>query len=207
MTTADTIATTLRSIAPGGKLTAQDVPVINQLAALWDARAAPLVIHDPAWIKAARSKIGEREIKGPSHNGWIAKGWRRLGVTWFVDDETPWCGYFVADCLNAASLPYPKNFPSAASFRDYGVACPAQLGAIGVKARKGGNHVFFIVGETADGRFFKALGGNQGNAVSIMDILKSDVDAIRWPPGVPLVPRSEIALPVLPAGIISENEA
>src|SRR5690606_13431972 len=112
--------------------------------------------------------------------------WQRLGAKWYNDDETPWCGGFIAWCLNEAGLPYPKNFPAAASFRDYGTECLPQLGAIGVKSRKGGNHVFIIVGETADKRYFKALGGNQSDAVNIMDILKSDVTAVRWPPSVPL---------------------
>lgn len=205
MTTADKIATALRAIAPDGKLLNPDVPLINQLAANWDARKPASA--DPAWIVNARSKIGRKEIVGPSHNSWIAKGWARLGAGWYNDDETPWCGFFVADCLNDVGLAYPKNFPAAASFKDYGTACPAQLGAIGVKARKGGNHVFFIVGETPDKLYYKALGGNQSNMVNIVDILKSEVDAIRWPAGVALPARPNINLPVLPRGTISASEA
>lgn len=41
MTNADKIATALRPLAPGQKLDAADVPLINQLAALWDARSSP----------------------------------------------------------------------------------------------------------------------------------------------------------------------
>lgn len=208
MTTADKIANALRKIAPEGKLLTPDVPHINALAANWDARpGVQATTADPEWIAIARAKIGQREIKGPKHNGWIAKGWARLGAGWYNDDETPWCGFFVADCLDLAGLSYPKNFPSAASFKTYGTACPAQLGAIGVKARKGGNHVFFIVGETPDKLFYKALGGNQSNMVNIVDIRKTDVDAIRWPAGVPIPTRSAMRLPVLPAGTISASEA
>jgi len=208
MTTADKIAAALRSIAPEGKLLTPDIPLINQLAAQWDARpGVQATTGDPAWIAIARDKIGQREIKGPKHNSWIAKGWKRLGAGWYNDDETPWCGFFVADCLDLAGLAYPKNFPSAASFKDYGTACPAQLGAIGVKARKGGNHVFFIVGETPDKLFYKALGGNQSNMVNIVDIRKDQVDAIRWPAGVPVPARPQQRLPVLPAGTISASEA
>ena len=39
MTTADKIAAALRPIAPEQKLGADDVPLFNQLAALWDARS------------------------------------------------------------------------------------------------------------------------------------------------------------------------
>ena len=199
----------LRKKAP---LTQGEVDTIN--AIMYPKRpAAPATgaviapVGDPAWIQNARSKLGRAEIVGPSHNGWIAKGWARLGVKWFNDDETPWCGYFIADCLNDAQLAYPKNFPSAASFKTYGTACPAQLGAIGVKARKGGNHVFFIVGQTADGVYFKALGGNQGNRVSIIDIRKDQVDFIRWPEGVPVPARPSQKLPIMAPGTIGASEA
>lgn len=205
MTTADKIASALRAVAPDGKLRTEDVPLIDQLAKQWAARGKATA--EPLWLIKARAKIGEREIVGPKHNSWIAKGWARLGAGWYNDDETPWCGFFVADCLNAAGLTYPKNFPAAASFRDYGVACPAQLGAIGVKARKGGNHVFFIVGETPDKLFYKALGGNQSNMVNIVDIRKTEVDAIRWPAGVAVPARPQQRLPVLPRGTISASEA
>src|SRR3546814_6662991 len=139
MTTADRIAGALRPIAPQGKVLQPDLPLINQMAALWDARMpASRASADPVWITIARAKIGEREIPGSKHNPWIVGFWQRLGAAWFNDDETPWCGGFVAWCLNEAGLTYPKDFPRAASFAFYGTACPAQLGAIGVKARKGG---------------------------------------------------------------------
>lgn len=210
MTTADKIAAALRPIAPEGKLKQAEVPLINQLASLFDARAPQAIIADqpePAWIVAARSKIGEREIPGSRDNPWIVSFWQRLGASWFNDDETPWCGGFVAWCLDQAGLPYPKMYPRASSFKTHGTAVPAQLGAIGVKARTGGNHVFFIVGETPDRMYYKALGGNQSNMVSIVDIRKTDVDAIRWPEGAPLVPRGQMVLPVLPRGTISKSEA
>ena len=199
---ADIIANALRAIAPGGKLTNADVPLINQLGALWDARA-PVAQTAPKWVEVARSLIGVKEIVGPKHNPIVVSWWQK-GAAWFRDDETPWCGAFVKHCMDTAGFPYPKNFPAAASWAEYGISVPAQLGAIGVKKRTGGNHVFFIVGETADKRFFKALGGNQGNAVSIMDIAKSDVYSIRWPAGAP---QTQIPLPTMPAGIISRNEA
>lgn len=170
-------------------------------------RAVPTPAADlPGWVTVARALIGTREIVGPQHNSWISKGWARLGAGWFNDDETPWCGYFVAHCMDAVGLPYPKGgrFASAAAWGDYGMSASPQLGAIGVKKRKGGNHVFFIVGETADRAFYKALGGNQGNCVSIIDIRKSDVFAVRWPAGVP---QPHIPLPVMARGTTNASEA
>lgn len=201
MKTSTKIADALRKLAPEGKLKAPEIPLIDEIAAMWDARAN--VTREPGWINAARSKLGQGEIVGSKHNPWIVGFWQRLGAKWFNDDETPWCGGFVAWCLDDAGLTYPKEFPRAASFRTYGDPCTPQLGAIGVKARKGGNHVFFIVGETPDKRYYKALGGNQGNAVTIMDILKSDTTDVRWPAGSP---QLHISLPVLPKGTVSRNE-
>lgn len=212
MTNADKIAAALRPLAPDKKLMTAEVPIINQIGALWDAREASArapqqPTADPLWIIAGRKKIGEREIVGPKHNSWIANGWARLGAKWFNDDETPWCGFFVADCLNEAGLPYPKDFSRAKSFATFGTACPAQLGAIGVKSRTGGGHVFFIIGETLDGKFYKVLEGNANNMVRIGDIPKGVVSDIRWPAGVALPAPAARYLPKLPAGTISTSEA
>lgn len=211
MTTADLIVRLLRETAPLDKFTQGEVDLINALANSWDARGGPNYdvtlpaprLPDPAWVKFGRGDIGQREIVGPKHNPWIAKGWARLGWGGYNSDETPWCGFAVADWLNRAGLPYPKAFPSAASYAAYGDAVKPMLGAIGVKKRKGGNHVFIIVGITPDGQYYKALGGNQGNMVSIVDIPVETVNFVRWPKGQP---RTDY-LPVLPAGTISKSEA
>lgn len=213
MTTADLIVRLLRETAPLDKFTQGEVDLINALASSWDARGGPnhdVVpvkglprLPDPSWVKFGRSDIGQREIVGPKHNPWIAKGWARLGWGGYNDDETPWCGFAVADWLNRAGLPYPKTFPSAASYATYGDAVKPMLGAIGVKKRKGGNHVFIIVGITPDGRYYKALGGNQGNMVSIVDIPVEEVNFVRYPKGQP---RTDY-LPVLPRGTVSKSEA
>jgi uncharacterized protein (TIGR02594 family) len=213
MTQADRIAAALRPLAPRGALKADEIPLINALGEAWDRRlridpagGPGVIVNDPAWIVEARKRLGEREIVGPQNNGWIAQGWARLGASWFNNDETPWCGYFVAHCLNAAGLPFPGKgeFARALRWATWGTAVTPRLGAIGVKSRKGGGHVFFLVGVTADGQRYKALGGNQGNCVSIIDIAKADVAAIRWPQGAP---ETAINLPIMPAGTIGASEA
>ncbi len=204
LTTADRIAIALRPVAPDEKLLAPEVPLINQLAAMWDVRG-PQPVMEPRWVTFGRSKVGEREIVGPKHNGWIVAGWKRLGAGWFVDDETPWCGNFVAQCMEAAGLPWPKEFARAKAWAIYGRALSAAVvGAIGVKSRAGGGHVFIIIGETPDGRSFKVIEGNANNMVRIGDIPKAVVEAIRWPVNVP-VPFGK--LPVLAAGVIAGSEA
>lgn len=207
MTTADLIVRLLRPEAPDKKFTQAEVDAINAIAASWELRSGVARSETskpvPAWLVPAKGYVGQKEIVGPKHNPWIAKGWALLGWGGYNSDETPWCGYFVARCLYDVGLPYPKAFPSAASFSTYGFACKPQYGAIAVKKRKGGNHVFFIVGITPDGRYYKALGGNQSNMVNIVDIPVDQVDAIRWPSGQP----ESGYLPVKPRGALAASEA
>lgn len=209
MTYADRIAIALRPLAPGGKLQDSDVLVIDALAQSWERRATSSP-DEPKWVTVGRALIGQGEIPGPQHNSWISKGWARLGAPWFNDDETPWCGFFVAHCLEAAGMPYPGKgqFARALAWQTYGrgLISPA-VGAIGVKGRKGGGHVFFIIGETADKRFFKVIEGNANNMVRIGDVAKSDVLAVRWPPAEFIALPLDRTLPVMPRGTIASSEA
>lgn len=55
---------------------------------------------EPVWLTLARAQIGVREIVGPKHSpiimGWLQEvGAKALGVK-VNDDETPWCGSFMA---------------------------------------------------------------------------------------------------------------
>jgi uncharacterized protein (TIGR02594 family) len=161
--------------------------------------------NEPAWVKTARALIGTREIPGPKHNNWIVKGWARLGARWFNDDETPWCGLFVAHCVQAAGLPYPGKglFARARAWIDWGEPCPPRIGAVVVFGRQGGGHVGFLVGES-DANYY-VLGGNQGNAVTITPIAKARAIALRWPKGVSLFGAP--ALRRMSGGTVSINEA
>ncbi len=190
----------------GKPLTQGDVDAVNAVL----TGTAPVSVGTagaggtvPAILAEARRDLGLREIPGVKHAPRIMKMIAMLGYP-FSDDETPWCGTAMAAWTKQAGFAPPPHGYRAASWATWGVACAAQLGAIGVKQRQGGNHVFLIVGETADRRFYKALGANQKNMVCVMDIAKSDTFATRWPSGAPPL---GIALPVLPAGTLSSDEA
>lgn len=159
---------------------------------------------EPRWLAVGRPLIGTREIPGPKHAGFIAQGWVRLGAPWFNDDETPWCGLFVAHCLDAAGLPIPSKgmFARARSWLDWGNAHPPVLGAVAVFGRAGGGHVGFVVGQSRDNLYI--LGGNQSNMVSIAPIARSRLLGCRWPASEP---ASAIAAPPMSGGTISTNEA
>lgn len=159
---------------------------------------------EPVWMAEARRRVGEREIPGPKHNNWIAAGWGKLGARWFNDDETPWCGFFVAHCLKEAGIPIPSaaQFPRALAWSDWGKACPPALGSVGVFKRSGGGHVGFLVGENAADYY--VLGGNQSNMVNIMPLAKNRFVGARWPLAMPLPVAN---LPRMSGGTRSTNEA
>lgn len=181
-------------------LDAWNVPRAGQVAR--PAPAASPKASEPRWLTVARALDGTAEIPGPRHNPFIVAAWKRLGAAWFTDDETPWCGLFVAHCIAEAGLPYPKTFPRAMAWADWGKACAPTVGAVVVFKRQGGGHVGFLVGE--DLRHYHVLGGNQGNAVNIMRLAKDRAVAVRWPLSLGLAPPG---LPKMIGGTVSGNEA
>lgn len=157
----------------------------------------------PSWLKTAETHKGLTEVRGPKHNNVIVGWLEKLGA-WWRDDETPWCGVFVAHCMASAGLPYPTFYMRAKAWSEYGSLLRRDRlapGAILVFDRAGGGHVGFYVGEDA-GHYF-VLGGNQGNAVSVMKLGKTRLLASRWPKGEPVIGK-----PVyMKGGILSANEA
>lgn len=138
----------------------------------------------PAWIVEAMAFRGLREIPGKQHNKTIIN-WLIALKAWWREDETPWCATFVAHCLREAGLPIPKNWFRAKEYAIYGSAVSKgaiPFGAICVKSRTGGGHVFFAVAKSSDGNTIYGLGGNQGNMVCIVPFHISVIDEVRWPP-------------------------
>lgn len=160
-------------------------------------------MSEPSWLKIARSYDGLKEIPGPRHNQTIIRWLGKLRA-WWSDDETPWCGVFIAHCMQESWLPFPKFYMRAKAWSDYGSLLRRDRlapGAILVFDRAGGGHVGFYVGE--DAGFYYVLGGNQSNAVNVMKLGKSRLVASRWPKGEPVIGK-----PVyLNGGSVSTNEA
>lgn len=186
---ADIMAALESGLAPGRPMAAPvDIPHVSMVP----------------WVSVGKSMLGLREMPGPRHNPKILEMWQAAKAGWFSDDETPWCGGFMAYCMVKCNIVPPKEAPRAISWATWGKACRPQVGAVGVKKRVGGNHVFLIVGITADGKYYKCLGGNQGNMVSIIDIAVAEVMAVRWPASMPVL---DISLPVMARGTTGASEA
>ena len=147
---------------------------------------------EPAWLAHARTLLGTRERAGAANSPTIL-GWARtlgpkvVGVDYDAD-SMPWCGLFAAHCLLAAHVAPPAFAVRASAWADWGQNLrPERLapGAVLVFQRPGGGHVGFYLGE--DERCYSVLGGNQGDAVSIVRIAKARCIARRWPAGEPIL--------------------
>lgn len=164
------------------------------------------MIIEPAWLTEARRHLGLAEVPGPEHSP-VIKSWLHKLRAWWIDDETPWCGVFVAACIDYAGISLPKNWMRAKAWAEWGsrLSVPV-LGCIVVFERQGGGHVGFVVAQTANGNLM-VLGGNQGNRVIIAPFARARAIAYVWPSGVPLPSNSALAVFDADGVQLSTNEA
>lgn len=152
-------------------------------------------------LQTATSELGVVEGKGSANDPRVLEYHKASGG--FSQDSVPWCGSFVAWCAQQNHVPYTKYKAAAAKYwiTDWITEGNGKLiknpipGAIGVKSRQGGNHVFFFVRwlDKSAG-LFEALGGNQGGgkasghdgAVTLTKFSAHDVLGWAWPVSVPL---------------------
>lgn len=141
------------------------------------------------WIALAKSFIGVTEYKGKAHNPNIIRWLKELGG-WWNNDEEAWCGTFIAYCLKETNRPIPQHWYRALAYKDIGVKLdkPA-YGCIGVKSRKGGGHVTFIIGRNSITGKLYGLGGNQNDQVNIAQFDEDEFEAFIWPSRFPLAQR------------------
>ncbi|WP_314368017.1 TIGR02594 family protein [Neisseria cinerea] len=159
-----------------------------------------------AWLAEARKHIGLKEIPGAKHNP-IIQAWLKGLVAWWKDDETPWCGVFVAHCLKAGGRDLPKNWFRAKEYETYGspLEQPA-YGCVATFTRQGGGHVGFVVGETEKGDLL-IYSGNQSNGVNIAAFPKLRATSYHWPSkGGQLLPPDSSRY-TLPKGIAAASKS
>ena len=157
----------------------------------------------PKWYQIAIAELGQQEIAGTAHNPRIVAYHQATGLH-AKDDETPWCGAFVAWCLGTAGIPYDKaSAASARAWLDWGreLKCPT-IGCVVVfwRGHRDGwqGHVGFYAGRDSQGRIL-VLGGNQGNAVSVRPYSAGQLLGYRWPQSVPLPPDIQ---PLRESGVV-----
>lgn len=141
-------------------------------------------MSDPAWLTRARGYLGVRETPGKATTPVIAR-WLRELRAWWSDDETAWCGVFVAAVMREENVKLPSHWYRARAWLDFGVQITEPVvGCIVVFARGGSGHVGFVAGVDEQGRLM-VIGGNQGNAVTVAPFDRARVLGYRWPSTVP----------------------
>ena len=178
-------------------------------------------MNELKWLAIARGLIGTQEIVGARHNPVVLGLWQsafdavnQKTPVLFKNDETAWCGGFVAGVLAKADLArhIPKSFPMARAWATAGTKLnrPA-YGCVVVfwrgSPKSATGHVGFVVGQDKAGNLM-VLGGNQGNAVNIKPFGRNRVLAYRWCGTQPQPAPHRYELPVLRSdGRVSVDEA
>jgi uncharacterized protein (TIGR02594 family) len=138
---------------------------------------------DPVWLAAAQRYIGVTETPGKATTPTIRKWLLNLNA-WWNDDETPWCGVFVAEVMRECGIKLPKHWYRARDWLNWGVTLTEPTVGCVVVYERGATsgHVGLVVGRDKTGRLL-TLGGNQGNRVSVLPFENWRVLGFRWPPG------------------------
>lgn len=144
----------------------------------------------PKILLEALKLYGTKEIKGGQHNPEIISWAQELGG-WVSDyykaDEIAWCGLFMGICAKRAGYEFTQEVLSARAWLKWGIpSSKPMLGDVLIFSRDGGGHVGLYVGE--DKNCFHVLGGNQGDSVSIVRIVKARLIGSRrckWKIGQP----------------------
>lgn len=148
---------------------------------------APISVDLP-WYAEAWRLLGVTEVGGKGDNQVILNWAKDLGIP-YSEDETPWCGLFVAHCIGSqlSDEPLPSGPLGAKNWRRLGNHASPQPGAILVFWRKspesGLGHVGFYAGE--DDTHYHVLGGNQSDKVCVTRVPINRLVDSRWPATVP----------------------
>ncbi len=151
-----------------------------ELSGINSLLSTPVKTNDLAWMIEAKKHIGLKEVSGKAHNPTILSWLKSLGA-WWSEDETAWCGTFIAHCLKVAGVKYPKHWYRALDYVNYGskLTKPA-YGCVAIKTRQGGGHVCFVVGRDEKTRKLVCIGGNQSNMVCYALYAESNFQEFRW---------------------------
>lgn len=136
----------------------------------------------PLMVVHAVKLYGTLETPGPGNNPTIMAWAKETGLdhAGYTGDDVPWCGLFMALIAKRAGKNPPAVPLRALSWATFGVASPEpSLGDVLTFQRQGGGHVALYVGE--DETRFYCLGGNQGDAVTIVAKEKARLHACRRP--------------------------
>lgn len=163
-------------------------------------------IDAPRIIDEALRLYGTTERVGPANNPEIMAWARETGLaSTYTADSIPWCGLFAAVVVKRAGWEPVEGPLWARAWQNFGKATArAGLGDVLAFKRGAGGHVGFYVAEDAEA--YHVLGGNQGDAVSIVRIERARLLAARRPIWKYAQPASVKPYHVAASGALSTNE-
>lgn len=148
------------------------------------------------WMVIAKREIGQAEVTGKKANPKILE-YFKASKYWGSDDSgasNAWCASFVAWVMKQSGFSPVAEAYRAKKWAIFGQKIKAPVyGAIGIKGRKGGGHVAFVVGQSRDGKHLFMLGGNQEDMVQVKRYPLNVWDSFVFPRGYD---TSKITLPV-----------
>lgn len=155
----------------------------------------------PRLYQTAMEDLGVTEGKGIANNPYVqhAYTFTDYAATDKTPDSVPWCGAIMARWCAKSSIAYERKGAAAAihwlTDPNFKPVKKPTIGAIGVRSREGGNHVFLFAGWVDEkAGIFKQLGGNQSGgkasghdgAVTLVNASIIGVRGWVWPKAVPL---------------------
>lgn len=165
----------------------------------------------PPWLATMRELTGTAEAPGAADNPDILRWPAYIGSKYpemaayaanYTHDSIPWCGLTVAYCMakNGIKPVFGEGdlnrFLWADAWSRWGKQLDRPiLGCVMVFTRNGGGHVALYEGQT--NTHFIVRGGNQANAVNVLQIPKHQFTAAVWPEIVPAAkPIPKVAKPL-----------
>lgn len=136
---------------------------------------------EPKWLTLARAEVGVKEGMGPKNNPRVIAYYADAGHEEVEHDDVAWCAAFVGAMLKRAGLPHSGSL-AARSYLTWGKAVAKPYpGCVAVfkRGKSWQGHVAFYLSQGSKG--ITILGGNQGDAVSIMTMKPSDLLGYREP--------------------------
>lgn len=130
------------------------------------------VKYSAPWMQTAEQELGQKEVAGSKANPRILE-YFKSSKFWGKDDtgkDNAWCASFVSWVMEKHGHTPPAAAFRAKEWANFGKKIERPIyGAIGVKSRKGGGHVAFVMGKNSDGSKLYMLGGNQGDEVNVSE--------------------------------------
>jgi uncharacterized protein (TIGR02594 family) len=137
-------------------------------------------------LTTAYAELGQKEIRGGENPRIIEYHAATTGK--FDEDEVPWCASFVCWVLKQCGYNHTRS-ALAASYKVWGTKVPTLREALPgdvIVWRRGTDsngkplhHVHFLAEKYTGGLYYKAVGGNQGDAVTVANYVISKIMEIR----------------------------